>query len=265
MAMHGTKAGYQGGCTTRSGCRFDRDSPFLSCCEAATARRRDHQLSRLPPDRLLPREGREAEAIALLSAAIIEKHGSTWGYRRGCRTHRSCPHLALGLPTCAEAKRHYYRRYAELRRNGAGTPIDHGSREGYELGCRGSQVCPGDASGRTCAHARAAHRLSQRRKKGVLPQQVCGREAVTRVIELHEAGLSLRTIAALAGVGRTTISGLMARSTGHVQHESRTDVTVSLNTRAAILAIHVGDAASSASVDGRSGPPPAAADEAPHR
>ena len=114
--------------------------------------------------------------------------------------------------TCSEARRRYYQRYASRRATGTGTPIEHGTSNGYLLGCRDRRTCPGDEDGGTCADARARYRERLARAAGIPPrvENVDARAAAAKVRELSALGLSIRRIAALTGCGRTTIADLAA-------------------------------------------------------
>ncbi|MDQ4215852.1 hypothetical protein [Microbacterium capsulatum] len=113
--------------------------------------------------------------------------------------------------TCAEARRRYTQAYASRRATGSGTPIEHGTSNGYLLGCRDRLTCPGDGDGTTCSEARARYREGRARAAGIAPrvESVDARVAAAKVRELSAGGLSLRRIAALTGCGRTTIADLI--------------------------------------------------------
>jgi hypothetical protein len=215
-AHHGTMAGYGAGCRTRAGCVFDLTSPTLSCVEASIARRGDRELASLPSALLIPRDQHDRHLlISRIAEASREKHGTVWGYRRGCRQSDTCPHSGTALPTCTDARREYYRQYGERRLSGIGRPVDHGTNRGYLLGCTDSDRCPGGADGVSCAHARRRHVRELQRAKGVHPRGVADAHEAGRIIrDLGGHGLSLRAIAKLSGVGRTTVSAIAAAGAG---------------------------------------------------
>jgi hypothetical protein len=113
--------------------------------------------------------------------------------------------------TCTEARRRYVRTYASRRAAGSGTPLEHGTSNGYLLGCRDRDVCPGDREGNTCADARAHYRAQRARAAGIAPrpETVDAQTAAAKLRDLRALGLSLRRLAALTGCGRTTIADLM--------------------------------------------------------
>lgn len=188
-------------------CPHGEDSALLSCTEAAVRRRGDYRLSRLPADQPLPRH----EPV-VAAPAVPEIHGTPWGYARGCRDSRECPNWRRGAMTCSEARRRYVQSYTSRRATGAGTPIAHGTANGYLLGCRDRRDCPGDGEGGTCADARARYRERLAREAGIAPrvEAVDAEAAAEKVRELCALGLSLRRIAALTGCGRTTVGALVA-------------------------------------------------------
>lgn len=214
-AIHGSPSGYTNGCRTRSSCQMGADGPYLSCTEAYIAHARDYTLSKRPPTQRIGR-GRQLSNAAIEATPSADHpsapkpsgpvHGTTWGYRRGCVDSSACPHWVLGKMTCADAKREYSRAYARARRSGQGTPIAHGTIGGYHLGCRAPEACPRSEAGISCHEARRARRSAQVRSDGSASSQLRDSAEVRQVISRAlESGLSVREIARLAGVGRSTI------------------------------------------------------------
>ena len=205
---HGSPLGYERGCTSRGGCQHTKSSPYLTCVEAFAASRRDYSLRMTPPDQPILRQSPETTP----AVGPARRHGTVWGFRRGCTDSRTCPQQALGRTTCREANQRYYRDYAARRRRGDGKPIAHGTRAGYQLGCRDRVECPKDDRGISCADARSSHRIDQARQQGVRPRYAdnCER-AHERLAGLLRAGYSVRAIAAMAGIGRTTVSAIAQR------------------------------------------------------
>jgi hypothetical protein len=197
-----------------SECEFHGSQDFLTCAEAAIARRSDYSLGRLPEDQPLPR-ARPAGAAERPepqpgAAPHTPVHGTTWGYQRGCREDRTCPHWRRGKVTCAEARRAYLRSYTSDRLAGRGSPLEHGTSNGYLMGCRDARLCPGDGAGLSCSAARSAYRRDLARAAGIAPraETVDAQEAARAVRSWLDEGQSVRAIAARTGVGRTTIAAL---------------------------------------------------------
>lgn len=167
--------------------------------------------------------------------AIASRHGTMRGYRRGCHHDRDCPHWAQGRVTCSEARRRYVTDYRARRTSGYGVAILHGTSRGYLTGCRDREKCPGDDSGMTCPDARNRHKLAVARAAGTLPRQdsVDATVATERVRAWQRNGISLRTIARLTGVGRSTIGILAAGSRGD------STLRVSAATLARVTATHI--------------------------
>ncbi|MDN3312099.1 hypothetical protein QWJ90_14285 [Microbacterium oryzae] len=88
--------------------------------------------------------------------------------------------------------------------------MEHGTSNGYLLGCRDARSCPGGDTGETCPEARAAYRRECARAAGIAPraETVSAAAAAERVREWRRQGLSIREISALTGCGRTTIGDL---------------------------------------------------------
>lgn len=110
--------------------------------------------------------------------------------------------------TCAAARREYAREYRARRLRGEGRPIEHGTSNGYLLGCR--DECPGGADGMTCSEARARLRRTTARAAGIPEREtlIDATPAVEIVRDLRSRGHSLRGIARLTGAERTTILAL---------------------------------------------------------
>lgn len=242
MVLHGTPAGYAQGCRSRGGCQHHGSSVILTCVDAHIARHADFRLSRLPATTQVrrvvvtaapsvPPSPSEADAGP---AVALPVHGTVWGYRRGCHGHRECPQWRTGLRTCVEAKRLYVTEYAKNRGCGHGAPIAHGTPAGYFAGCRDRVACTGDASGVTCADARNSHRRTSARRAGTPEREtpVDAADVASRIAAWRAQGYSLRRIAQLTGVGRSTV---MAIAGGIDQRSSRSRITSA--TLSAILAL----------------------------
>jgi len=227
VLVHGSMQGYENGCRSRGGCAYGPEDEYLSCAEAAIARRSDWRLAGLPVDQPIPRRKpspapqRSAAPVRRSAPAPVEPvivepkevHGTTWGYRRGCTTDRGCPHWRLGRITCRQARREYVREYKRRRIEGNGKPIEHGTNRGYLSGCQDESRCPNNGSGTTCAEARRAYKRARSYDAGARPRVLIEPDpGVREVIEsLQSAGWSLRRIASSAGVGLTTVCAI-ARS-----------------------------------------------------
>ncbi|KJL41685.1 hypothetical protein RS82_02915 [Microbacterium trichothecenolyticum] len=209
VAPHGSAAGYAAGCRTKGGCPSNDTTDYLTCVEAATARRSNYALSRLPQYQVIPRNfGSEGQLPSdlELDASV---HGTRWGYRRGCNQDENCPNWRSGKVTCAEARCRYVAKYNAGRRDGSGTPLEHGTSNGYLLGCRDPRGCPGGEDGTSCRSARAAYRADRARRIGISPAEfIDSAAATTRVRNWLAEGHSLRVIARATGCGSTTISDL---------------------------------------------------------
>lgn len=210
---HGSPQGYALGCRSRGGCQHHGSQRFLTCVEASIARRREHTFAALPADQPLPRGATAVPVLPESDPRRVRRdplHGTTFGYARGCRDAHACPHWRAGRVTCAEARRRYVSEYQRRRRAGAGTPIPHGTVNGYLSGCR-ARECPGDASGITCAQARAEYRRGRRRSQGVEPvREKVGAAPAGEILErLRGRGMSVRAMAVRLGIGRTTIARIL--------------------------------------------------------
>jgi hypothetical protein len=209
---HGSPAGYRLGCRTRATCPHGNSSELLSCAEAIVKRRGDYRYWRLPAEQPLTRFETACTVGVGSTRSVSEVHGTRWGYARGCRNRQSCPNWRRDTMTCSEANQRYNKAYASSRLAGEGTPVDHGTSNGYLLGCRDRSTCPGDSQGKTCPDARAQYKEGRARAAGIPPriEAVDARAATEKLRSLKAGGLSLRRIAALTGCGRTTISDLLA-------------------------------------------------------
>lgn len=156
-------------------------------------------------------------------------HGTVWGYRRGCQTHRECPQWRAGLRTCVEAKRLYATEYREKRGRGHGAPIAHGTNAGYFAGCRNRDTCAKDASGVTCADARNIHKRALSRRAGTPEREtpVDAEHAATRIAAWRAKGYSLRKIAELTGVGRSTVTAIAGAADTRSSRSKVTSATLS--------------------------------------
>lgn len=210
---HGSRAGYELGCRSKGGCLHDADSEFLTCAEAAIRSRWDFAAAKLPDDQPLPRAGAPAPAATTTTTTRSGPvHGTPWGYQRGCRDSRQCPNWRAGRVTCAEARSRYVTKNKERRRRGHGSGIQHGTSGGYLLGCRDRDACPGDATGRTCPEARAAHRRALART-APRTETTDAAKARRRIQGWIAEGLSIRQVAKLTGCGRTTITAIINPTT----------------------------------------------------
>lgn len=206
---HGSPAGYDAGCRSKGGCAHDAASALLTCVEAAQRRRGDFMLARLPADVPLPRH-EAPDATTGSGRDASEVHGTSWGYRRGCRSPYACPNWRTGSPTCADARAQYVRSWSQRRRNASDAQSMHGTSAMYLLGCRDPQLCPGDEQGRTCTQARREYRLQLRSTKGKMPKQehVDAGFAKRRIEAWLADGCSIREIARRTGCGRSTIAAI---------------------------------------------------------
>lgn len=217
--VHGTVHGYRSGCRSRGGCQHHGSGEYVTCVDAAMLVRSDITLSRLPAHQRIPRHRSQTTAAPSrpAPAATIESHhGTMRGYRRGCHRDQDCPHWRQGHVTCAEARRRYATDYRARRTAGFGVAIPHGTSRGYLTGCRDRERCPGYDAGMTCPDARNRHKLAVARAAGTPPRQdsVDATVATQRVRSWQRNGISLRTIARLTGVGRSTIGILAAGPRG---------------------------------------------------
>lgn len=149
------------------------------------------------------------------------KHGTVWGYARGCDTIEGCPNHALGLPSCVEERRRYNREYAARRRRGDGPEIAHGTTTGYSLGCHDRSLCPGNAEGLTCSDAQREADLRRRRSKGVAPRAELTDSAPARerIHALQDAGLTIMQIVERTQVSKTAIRCLIYGRDDYVNGE----------------------------------------------
>lgn len=228
LPPHGSPAGYEAGCTTRAACPHHDSPTTLTCAEAAIRRRGDYQARRLPEDQPLARHttapGRPSHRAR--HATREGKHGTPWGYQRGCRTRTECPHWHAGRVTCADARREYFRDYKRRRREGAGSELDHGTTAGYSSGCHDASRCTRSEAGVSCAEAWRAYKLGKAREAGVRPRTT-GEPHAARlaILELRSHGHSVRSIAGLTGVGRTTIGELL-RTAGLAEPRNFSEHTI---------------------------------------
>ena len=209
---HGSPAGYLHGCRHPSACLYHHSPTLLTCAEAMIRRRGDYAAACLPVHQPLPRTSPRPESGD--SSPPDEDgpvHGTRWGYRRGCRRDDHCPHWGLGRTTCAAARRDYYAAYHQRRLHGDGTPIEHGTSAGYLAGCRTAAACPRSEGGESCSEARAEYRLRAARRNGVgpPPPTVPAVVVAEMITKLREQGVSLRSIARSARVGRSTVNKIV--------------------------------------------------------
>lgn len=222
---HGSPAGFEAGCRTRSACPNGDLSPWVSCAEASVRRRSDYRLWKLPLEQPIPRVGvidhpRQAPGAPAADSPGENAHGTLGGYRRGCHRDRLCPHWTIGLTTCAGARRQYIREYRERRFQRDGHTITHGTPYGYYLGCRDRRTCPGGADAVTCSDAQAARKREIAAAAGIPPrvEPVDSLPASERIWALRAQGYSLREIARLTGCGHTTIAELARTGSGRRSH-----------------------------------------------
>ncbi len=209
MIVHGSPAGFAAGCRSRGGCPHARSETTLTCVEASIARRRDYAYARLPATQVLPRSCAQAVTPTLTRDVDSDVHGTPRGYRRGCVSDRHCLNWELGRITCAEARRRYLAKWKASRWEGTGRSIEHGTSNGYLLGCR--DRCPGDAQGMTCSDARTRYKLDRARAAGVHPRdELVPADEIVRVLrQWVNAGRSIRSIARATGCGKSTLTALL--------------------------------------------------------
>lgn len=178
-APHGSFVGYESGCRSNGGCPNHRSPRYLTCAEAATARRSDYAVSRLPPEAPVPRQ------------PIVPP-----------RTRGNTP-----TPKSAQQPRTTSPRVKK--------PLVHGTATGYLKGCRSRDECPGNDDGVTCNQARNRSRLRRARSLGIGPRPVAvsAEPAAERLIRLWESGMSFREISRVTQVGHTTITNIARRNT----------------------------------------------------
>lgn len=206
-APHGSPAGFEQGCTTALGCPNLGSAEVLTCVDAATRRRGDWSLRRLPLDQPL----RVLQDVAPTPhAEQPEVHGTPWGYRRGCRDRSSCPNWRRGGFTCTDARARYLEDYRRRRVSGEGSSIEHGTLAGYHAGCRDEARCGGAALGTTCSEARRRYKLERARRAGIRPAPlVDDPTAAARAVQRWAgSGRSIREIARMTGVARDTVLAL---------------------------------------------------------
>ena len=182
---HGTPAGFDRGCRSGGAC-LAKPVTGQSCKEAKTRVQRDAgyralvqagasvevlreperpeqapavQVARRPvPHAATPKLLQEKPAVRRHGGPLV--HGTTNGYRRGCR--EDCPGGPDGM-TCRQAS-------AAAKQNRRNDPDPqprvlgrkHGTTSGYQGGCRDD--CPGDENGRTCREATAEYRRDYARR-----------------------------------------------------------------------------------------------------
>lgn len=220
---HGSPAGYEGGCRTRSACPHGDLSPWVTCAEASVRRRSDYRIWQLPLDQPIPRSGTVDDAPRAPQAqeasgadSDLDAHGTLGGYRRGCHRDRLCPNWTIGRTTCAGARREYIRNYRERRFRSECHTFTHGTPYGYYLGCRDWRTCPGSADGLTCSDAQAARKREIAAAAGIPTrvEPVDSLPASERIWQLRSEGYSLRDIARITGCGHTTIAELAKSGSG---------------------------------------------------
>lgn len=222
MTPHGTAIGFSAGCRSIGGCPL-QNSALLTCAEAVLRRRSDFQASRLPPTRPIPRIEYFDRAQTITPTPtpnppptpfVVDGlvHGTPWGYRRGCRDERRCPHWASGKVTCSQARRSYLERYRAQRMQGRGKAVAHGTTRGALSGCSDESACPRGDDGLTCNEARRRSRQRAARVRGIKPrvEPVDATGLLPVVARARAQGWSLRRISAAANCGVETIRRLVA-------------------------------------------------------
>jgi hypothetical protein len=216
MPVHGSPAGFDAGCDTKASCPNHGSPTMLTCAEAVVRRRGDYGAARLPQDQPLQRGLAVFRPATPSKRARATAHGTPWGYQRGCRARAECPHWQAGKITCADARRQYLADYKRRRREGTGSAPAHGTIAGYSAGCHDPAACP--HADITCTGAWRAYKLGRSREAGSRAREtVDPHEARIAVLSMRERGHSVRAIAEMAGVGRTTIGDLLrgGREPGH--------------------------------------------------
>lgn len=213
---HGSSDGHETGCLTARMCPNENSTEWLTCREAAIRRRGDYRWSSFPRGLAMPRSDSEEALRAALAATAKQApvHGTIWGYARGCRNTTACPSAAR--KSCLDARREYLRNWRQARNAGSGRPVEHGTPRGYGSGCTAAAACPGDTNGTTCIQAQRAYKLKRARERGVRETPLANnvREAAERVSQLISSGVSIRELARLSGVGRTTLGELAKYGSG---------------------------------------------------
>jgi hypothetical protein len=213
MAVHGSPAGFDAGCGTRASCPNHGSPTTLTCAEAVVRRRGDYEAGRLPRDQPLLRGLTVNRSARSQAGARASAHGTPWGYQRGCRVRQDCPNWLAGRITCADARRQYLADYKRRRREGTGSAPAHGTIAGYSAGCHDPAACPQPET--SCTVAWRAYKLRRSREAGARARDtVDPHEARIAVLGMRERGHSVRAIAELAGVGRTTIGDLLRGGRG---------------------------------------------------
>lgn len=209
---HGSVVAHLAGCRTKAECPHQSSPEWLTCVEAAIARRGEWRAAAYGLETPIPRNW---DSVAAPARAAV--HGTIWGYRRGCRQPELCPNRYRDRPTCADARKRYLQEYRRRRWAEGGASIPHGTSNGYLLGCRAAD-CPRGDDGRSCREARAAYRRAGRRSDEAAAL-VPADEILRLVRTLREGGVSAREIARRTGTGRTTLSELMAGRRTQVTRE----------------------------------------------
>jgi hypothetical protein len=139
---HGSPAGYRAGCRSEGGCPNHGSRELLTCSEAAIAYRGDFSLSKLPPDRAIPRAAIKLERTRPAATPPNTKA------KRSTAEHRAKP-VSSPRPTPPRPPK-------PAKPTPAPKPeIKHGTLEGYwQGGCYRDDLCPSDP---TCAAVNLAH------------------------------------------------------------------------------------------------------------
>lgn len=173
MIDHGTPAGNRAGCTSRLLCP-NQGTSLMTCTEAGVRFRGDYGYRRRVE------EGYSAVDILILEQAdaqllqLARSHGTTYGYKQGCRSRTDCPSGANGGISCTEAHRISKETWREYRRLNPNKPVStrapngvlvHGTPHGYTLGCNNPATCPAAIDGeQSCVDVNRARMRDYKRR-----------------------------------------------------------------------------------------------------
>lgn len=142
---HGSPAGYQAGCRSEGGCPNHGSRDFLTCSEAAIARRRDFAISKLPPDQAIPRTATKLERTQRVTVTAPDTTASKKP-RRPRATNIAPPVKRQPSPPTKPTQAPVPEPEPEIK---------HGTLEGYwQGGCYRDDLCPADP---TCAAVNLSH------------------------------------------------------------------------------------------------------------
>ncbi|MEX1078909.1 MAG: hypothetical protein WED09_07360 [Homoserinimonas sp.] len=202
----------------------------LAEAETAVVPRKPRQVKEKPVR--VPRVAKE-KAERKPRAVAGPKHGSMYGWQRGCKTIEGCPEHAAGRLSCVEVNREYHREYAAKRKAAGGGRLTdgqlvHGTASGYAAGCRKRSECPGGAlDGVKCADASLAVERERRRRAGIgpAPEMVDAAPVLERVRSLMAGGEPLLAIAARADVSKTVLKNVVYGRSGDRRGERSSQVS----------------------------------------